>query len=448
MSNVVLLPVSNNTNLPGAGQSKSARQRRNRRARLELLAVKQGLPVQAVRLPRKRGGAQQLKPRLVGNVPRRRIGVVSRGQLAGLNKISQFASFNDLTLEKSVHQLIQTQFFPQLGIHRGTAKGADLTALAKFKSSVDIGYTSGASNILNFTIIPGNATLVAGYFQLAATVLDPITAPTTSVNGPFVNINPAIGFRVVSFNVKFIPEASLYTQSGAGAIGYNPDLNSMRNTDFSRANIDQLEWNMPFGSREAMIVNWMPNDSEYQIYLNASGPANQSAIQGYLVIPIGQATQFRVELEWGIEYFPTAAYRPFVDRKLPSIHPEANYHLNQFATHHWDTLIITPYNNYRQMCAQIEGIGGYNEVYSLMNHGSSGLGGQVGDLDMPTLKPHAFIPEQEDGGFSVLDSACQASENILGYNACQQPGRFANGVGKQLYNAMARDNPNMFSIRN
>jgi len=301
-------------------------------------------------------------------------------------------------MQDSVHKLMQNLFIPSHGLHRGLASGSELTSLCRFKYSQDIGFNS--STTVSFAFLPAslNSGIAIGAVQTGPTTAFPNgpTNPFVTVTGatqtlfpsPFATTNPSTGtFRVVSFQLKIINTAAAQSKGGDLMVAYHPGIPSTSGaltTEFTRSNIDQLEWCYPVSGDVAMVVNWVPNDNE-NILGNPAlvMPESSSAILGYMVCPSNTGATFRFEYDIGIEYIPSAAYRPFVERQVPTVHPDSWYHINKELSSHWDRWVIMPYMSYMDQVKLIDRIQpGYMPIARINGMGSIGTGGNTMDADI------------------------------------------------------------------
>jgi hypothetical protein len=215
----------------------------------------------------------------------------------------------------------------------------------------------------------------------------PASAIQTLFPGPFSTTNPSTNaWRVVSFQLKMIPTSQVTAKGGDLVVGYHPSVGTAISAganvpEFSRVNIDNLEWSMPVSGDVAIVINWVPNSAENTLQSSSHiGDAPQSAVLGYFLGAGTTSCSFRVEYDIGIEYVPNVSYRPFVERKVPQGHPDAWYHINKELSENWDRWVIMPYSTYLMEVKSHESLNpGFTTVARLNGMGSYGYGGVVGD---------------------------------------------------------------------
>ena len=379
----------------------------------------------------------------------------------GRNSLKRFAAINDATMEKSVHDIFQSLFFNQHGIHRGLARGTTLSSLCSFKGSFDITLLgSGSATTLNFAAVPN---LVAASDAIAFNVNSVITNPynpasggaSVTSSGPFVTTNPCTEYRVVSFSLKFIPSGSALNQSGEGLIAYNPSQASNTDvTEWTRSAMDNLSYTLPWRGNEPVILQWVPNDAETSFQPNTNGSVFNfnSLLQVYLIV--SSTTSFRVEYTWGIEYKPNITFRPFVEKMTPKCHPDSYYYVNMALDNHWDQLMLCNYDMYRKMCLEM-GMTGTNTYAVNGPMGSYKRTGKVGDADVeyqwPPETENDMIQEtkpSESGLYNTLKGgACTILEEA-GLGSCDQPMSFVKTGAKVLKNMVLGDPTDTFMIMN
>ena len=319
--------------------------------------------------------AKQLKARNTNKIFRGKAG------------LSRFARMNDLTMQKSVHDILHSLFFSQHGVHRGLARGTTSSALTTYKGSFDVSMSNGACWTLSAVpmLITTDKMIVYNQGVYTNGTQNPYTSVVginTSIPGPFNETNPSVGFRVVSFTLKLIPSGSALNQSGEGVIGYNPMIATTGSGgEWIRTAMDNLSYSLPWRGTEPMIVQWAPNDKETSFTNTAPTTIdNNSVIQIYLLATTGN-TAFRVEWTAGIEYKPTTTFRPFVEKATPKCHPDSYYYVNQVLENHWDQLMISNYDSYREMALSL-GLSGRNLYSVLGSAGGYKTSGMIGDADI------------------------------------------------------------------
>jgi len=357
-----------------AGQTGRRRRRRNNNTnRVTTVAVPVAVP------PMGRVGEGKRRRRRAARARRRAGGQVvpyASGFMSGANDpiTSAFVSSDGtMDIKNSVHKALQNHFFPDAGIHRGLATGDGNTALAYIRGSLTVNAFTSTNNVMSFCFNPSNsATGVTLSLKYGSDLTNPLATPSATVPGVFSVTNPSTDYRCVHGSVRLIPSGSFTNQAGEGSIGYTTDLVTL-STNFTRANVDELNWSMPITGLTNDIAHWVPNTYETAFSANAYGKT--SGIVGYLAVPSTSAanTQFRLEYTLGYEYLPNTVYRPFVNLMPPDMHPDTYYHVNKITRMLHYPLIVGTWEDYQAFASK------FTPIPPVSNPGATSIGGFARD---------------------------------------------------------------------
>lgn len=354
---------------------------------------------------------------------------------------NRYFSHPDPSMEMSVHKSLQTLFYPTKGIHRGLAKGLETSAITYMQGSVEVSTTS-VNNVLTFSFQPilvfsqGLSTSGRfGSYVAAPTMTDPETGTgAVAIPGPMFGSPAGVSSRTVSFTLNIIPASTVLNRGGEGKLAYASAFNSL---SFTRSNIDNLMISRAWDGVESMSIHWAPSIAEQEFDLWDSGDAytdnikDISGVLGYLVVPLGVVSTWRFEWAVGVEYIPSDQYRPFVDRKAPTIHPDTPYYINQVIQKHWTPLMISSYKDYEERLSAATTLGGLTD---LQYHDHAGLAGP-GFMNPASVEGGALgiwedgFEDMEGNGSlgnqiinSLTKGACNIAEGFTGEDICAQPG--------------------------
>lgn len=346
---------------------------------------------------------------------------------------SRYFTHNDPTMEVSVHQNLQTLFYPQKGIHRGIANGLEPTAIAYYQGSYNLDTTS-SNNVLTFLAIPALVAkaAVAGEGNFFSTrnntvITDPNGVGGAQFPGPFAVTNPMVSGRVVSFSLTVIPQSNVLNRGGAGKFGYVPEY---LNNAWTQTSLDNFSISRAVDGVESMTMHWVPGVNEYDFGAGTSTTATYSGLFGYINTAIGTAQSWRAEWQIGIEYNPTAAYKPLVDRKPPGIRPDARYFVNQVVQKHWTPLMISTWHNYESRLNMAESLGGISDFVYVDHAGSGGVGFNNPtnadieyDLEEKIENPFENSQSSSFRGVTraVANTLCSVAEQSTGEDICSDP---------------------------
>jgi hypothetical protein len=324
-------------------------------------------------------------------------------------------------MQESVHKLIQTQFYPQKGISRGIASGFDLTAITMYQGSLEM-TTSAVNNILTFAFMPNNYKAVNMISWLAGiSIADPFSS-TGNVNipGPFNTLNPSLAGRVVSATLNIVPASTVLNRGGEGKVAY---ASAYEPISFTRTGIENYAISRGWDGAESMSLHWSPGDSEYA--MSSGAAASPSILCGYIVLPTGTVSAWRLEWQVGIEYEATVTYRPLVDRKPPLIRPDARYFLNAVAREHWTPLMISTLNNYQERLALNDSDIAGHLSSQFVNHAGLGGVGFRNPVDYDIIEQAAQEQMSEEDlnptARNLRELACETLSGVTGEDFCSTP---------------------------
>lgn len=317
----------------------------------------------------------------------------------------------------SVARTVDSLFFPQSGIHRGVAFGFENTALAYIKGFSDIAL-SGANTTWTFAFRPSNCgTNNWLQWAIGAALIDPVAAPTYQEPAAITSTQ-ATAIRVVSFSASIIPTGPYTTQSGDGSVGYVPTNTGFT---FTTSSLVNLVMQKPFNGVTPLELHWVPADGDArdETAMHSLTSANASSLVGTFATQ-GSAS-FRLEWRLGIEYVPSVAYRPFVNKASPINHPDTYYYINKMVGADWGTLIIAYADEYRMALAKHNHAGGgLDQIEALNSMGSYRIGQHE-----PTLGDEEEIIAEENymhrAGKAAKRTLCDVASGFAGFEVCDNP---------------------------
>jgi hypothetical protein len=296
-------------------------------------------------------------------------------------KTQIYISTPDKLLSLGIQEAVNSFLFPSLGIHRGQAKAFSQSALAYIGGSTILSNAAPLNNIFAFQFVP-NTINSNGWFQ-AGFGVTPVLA-LASVGPALITSVQAESYRVVSFQATIIPQGSFTNQAGSGLTGFVPDN---LNFAFTAGNMSNLQLVRPFKGVDSQIVHWLPTENsgadETEFTSIATVFLGASAILGYISIPTGSdlLTSFQIDYKVGVEYIPSPAYRPFVDKCSPYQDIRALQYVNQIVEKHWDPVMIGTLAAYQEVERQHVAVSGGHTKLTLMptGHGYENAGGMTVD---------------------------------------------------------------------
>jgi len=365
-----------------------------------------------------------------------------------------FGSFVDSETTEGFMSLLQTLFSGTSGIHRGLCLGAQTTGLCRFKQVVD--FTVPAGTYLTYAWAPvalTNGNIFTYASGIGATFpVDPYNSTaianitSASLPGPFTATNPSIEWRVVRAAMRVTPEASVLNQGGVVLHAYCPEVYAGTPSPanliglvagapgWTAANFENFEFLKTFSGTQQSYTQWFPNDDE--IYIEPASSWNStttplSGFVGYIYAPT-TAVQYHLEFDYGIEYVPNTAYRPYVDRDLPLTHPNAYYELNKYIMKHWDEAVIATVAQHDYLISTIEHLGAPKSVrWNMAN--------QVSD-------PSIYHPINVEA--TLYDKMCGGLMDATGSDICGIASGslkgMANNAGRSLINSIVAGNNPMY----
>lgn len=269
-------------------------------------------------------------------------------------------SFSDLSLEKGVHEASSSFFFPGNGIFRGQAKAFEMSGLATLKGTVIVSNSTSADNIFAFTFCPAAASQ-AGWltYGFGSSIVGALNTATAAI----ISTTQAEAFRCVAGQLSLTPQGSFTNQAGSGLTGYVSDLTNFTGT---ATNIANLVINRPFKAVDTQMLHWLPSENsivdetEFQSVGTSFGGPSTSAIIGYIQIPTSNDTSTSWQLDYlvGLEYLPSPAYRPFIDKAPPCQDIRSLAYVNQLAMNAWNPLMIGTIQEYERELLKHDAIEG------------------------------------------------------------------------------------------
>jgi len=285
-------------------------------------------------------------------------------------------SISDKELSVGVHDSINSFFYPNMGIHRGQAKAFASTGLALLKGTQIFSNAVSASNIFAFAFLPALCN-TSGWFYggFGASV----TAALAVASAAVITTTQSESFRVVSFQATVTPQGSFLNQAGSGLTGYIADNAGFA---YTPSNISNLLINRPFKAVDTQIVHWLPSENAAQdetqfCSTGSSAFTTGSQIIGYLNIPTAsdQVTTFQIDYQIGVEYAPSPAYRPFIDKLPPVQDIRTMAHVSAYAAANFDPLMVGCLPDYQARLATASYREGAKRNFEAMTHlGSAGIG--------------------------------------------------------------------------
>jgi hypothetical protein len=267
-------------------------------------------------------------------------------------------------------KLIDSLFGADTGISRGIAFGSQYTALCDVKSNIELAIPAGSFTVFAIQTdalasagwaASANGGTTAGAITNGAivnpfnTTVYPTGVPglsTSSIEyaGPFNTTNPANDYRVVSLSVLITPDTNLLNQGGWVKVAHIPTLanglivygaggvNYAGPGSFQQyVNSEQID---TFRGTEAVLYHWYPNDDEITINTAAETELMQSGPLIIIQAPSTAAVSVNLDIRIGIEYVANDTIRPLVHRILPTVHPNAQYEMNQYVAQYWKPMVI------------------------------------------------------------------------------------------------------------
>jgi hypothetical protein len=169
------------------------------------------------------------------------------------------------------------------------------------------------------------------------------------------------------------------------------------------------------------MLQWFPNDEEEYVQPPPTASDKEySGFYGYIQAPAvsNSSVTYHIEFDYGIEYTPNIAYRPFVERKPPTTHPNAYYNLNLFVGKYWDTVSNCTVQQYDNFVSQIEHV-----PLSLSNRFK--MSNQVANpTNLPGFKKMAMDAAYEEDGY------CDMIIDKTGFDVCGAAGKTVEYITK------------------
>ncbi len=254
-------------------------------------------------------------------------------------------SISDRDLISGTHQAINTIFYPQLGVHRGLARSFTESGLARVNGQFYTGSGTSSLFALTFQVTPSTSN-ASGWFKYEWGGGVGFTTPANV--GAAISATQAVDYRVLGCEITITPQGAFTSQSGAGVIGYVPDISSFA---YSNTTIANLAVHKDFKGVDPMSIHWIPAENESAFTPIGSSPSTSSAIVGTISCPTATAanTSFLVEYCLVYEFVPSVAYRPWVSKDKPSVDSRVYKYVNDYAEKHSDPLMIGRSCDYLEM---------------------------------------------------------------------------------------------------
>jgi len=309
-------------------------------------------------------------------------------------------------LEQSVNRTVQSLFYPDIGgVHRGLANaGFSATGLAYFKGYYDV-TTTTALPALTLGVRPAQLS-AAGWFsyQVAAANGSPYATPTVAATALITSTN-ATDARCVSCEINIVPTGALLNQQGDGIVAYVPDDAGF---GYTQGAAEQLMIQESCNAQTTMRLHWVPS---YAGGINEASlrPVSTTLVNGSALtfIFVGAPSSYRIEYKVGVEFVPTDAIRPYIERKSPTNHPDVYYYVNKMCNSHWKPLIVASDSEYSVA---------YNKESSAVGHPPIGVFNGIGSNTNGAMQPeneteNSFVNSAWSSTRRALqDAKCRAAE--------------------------------------
>ncbi len=369
-------------------------------------------------------------------------------------RLASQVSMKDANVLKGTRDLVQNCFSGVGGIHRGLSLGSQLTALCRFKQSFQVTVPSGT--YYSYAWAP--AALFSQYAHQAAFSTNGLTLTTNPTDpwnslaltnvgllnqpGPFFGTNPSTSWRLVRGAMTISPTSSVLNQGGVQCHAYATNVyvgvpaaidlqalpsNAVAGNAWNATNFVNFEQYKLMQGTTPMVLQWYPNDDEIYVqslafWQTVSTP--YSGFVGYMQAPSTNSAQYTIELDYGIEYVPNLAYRPYVDRYLPTVDEDAFQELNKFVSKHWDECVVTTRVQYDKFVDKFE-----HSTPALRTHID-----MTGDVGMPS----DYLPPLATK--SMIGKACDALANTTGYDVCDMvysgANQYAGNAARKVLNTV------------
>lgn len=332
--------------------------------------------------------------------------------------------------------------------------GSQTTALCRFKQVLDLNIAAGGNATYAWSpaaLASGNAFQFCTSGVTTTNLADPYNSTSAAgytpagFAGPFAVVDPSLEYRVVRASMRITPTTTVTQMSGIQHHTYAPTVYiggtgsanlvaippGVPGVAWTKSAFENFEIFKAFNGFESVMIQWFPSDDEINIESRAYYGTNDTSLSGfvgYFQAATGVSTSYHIELDYGIEYVPNTSYRPYVERKLPSTHPNAFYFLSQEIGQHWDQLVIQTVTQYDRNTAIIDHKpSSWTSSYQLGNQVSTP------SLFTPSLrKAHMeaeFLEEVED--YQI----CNEINKMTGLDVCGGVRNTAYAVGKGIMKA-------------
>jgi hypothetical protein len=340
---------------------------------------------------------------------------------------------NEIVTAKGYDFLVQSLFSGVRGIHRGITWGNQRTALARFKAVADISiplntfltYIWSPSFVSTANIFVYSSGTGATSVQDPYNSLGTANVTSTTMAGPFNGTSPALAWRIVRAAMKITNTTAITSQAGFQLHSYSstayqgsPASGTMSaipaGAGWTTTNLENINPSMTFSGQTSTMLQFYPNDSEIYVQDANFYSSNESELSGFLgTIFAGSVAQsYHIEFDYGIEYVPTLAYRPYVDTALPAVAPQANYYLTHFIDKNWNHTVITTWQDYVNHTSSIEHLPSARS-WSYMMASTVGIPRRLPRIEAYTMNPSEYQPPDLGGPSFRGMTLVQGEDGVL-----------------------------------
>jgi hypothetical protein len=190
-------------------------------------------------------------------------------------------------------------------------------------------------------------------------------------------------------------------------------------TDF-----ENIAMQRSFTGLESIHYQFFPNQGEVDVLNTVAYAATNGQTWGGAAVTItgpANSETYHGEYEVGIEYLVNSIFRPYVDRRLPTLHPDALYFMNQFTSKHWIPAVISTVDEWEALVNEMDPVA---HEYIGAFHANNKVG------KPSDYAKQALFEEQKMGNYAehnsayeVISEACNTSEGLFGINPCKLAGK-------------------------
>lgn len=386
---------------------------------------------------------------------------VSKPSKQAKRRFSTLLGITDSLAMASTDKLLHSLYVGTNGISRGIAFGSDMTGLTKIRGALDIfPPVNGRLNLAFCPVLLNSADFIH-YNYGSAAALDALPAPYSpwqsgagstlaSSPGPFATTNPSLGWRIVRATLRLSPSNTALNQGGWAIACNNPILytgapgSGAYSGPLVLSDFENVAMQRTFTGLESIHYSWFPNQSERDLVSTAAysvvSAQTWSGLEISINTPVSVAESYHVEWEVGVEYAVNNTFKPFVERALPTLHPDALYHMNQFTSKHWIPAVLStvPENE-----ALIETMDPIAHEYMGAFHMNNKMG-RPSDYAIQSLYEEEKMigtPKRGRDAYEVITDACGTAEQLFGINPCHVAGKAGlNYAASRVGNALRGNN--------